>query len=174
MENSFFHSSIIRQFILRFFIIFLAIETLLYYFPPLFYQEWLAKTIGNYFQLPVEGIFIWVNGVRFEISAFCVGLSTWAMWAGLVGGFSFPHNTEKIKYGLVGLIIILFFNFFRIAAIVFMGQFTGLPILETLHLLTWFAMSALVLGGWYFLLSKHARSAQSSKVARFLLEYREK
>ena len=159
----------IRKFLLRFFAVFMLVEVFLTIFPPIHYQQWLASAVANVLGLSSQGVFIYVNGIAFEISAFCTGLSTWGLWLGLLYGFSFPRGNAKIKYALLGLGGIVLVNFFRLMGIVYAGVNYSFFAVDTLHTLTWFVMSALVLGAWYFMLSVHLKTHNSEKIAQFLL-----
>ncbi len=159
----------IRKFLFRFFAVFALVEVFLTIFPPIHYQQWLASSVAGVLGLSSQGIFIYVNGFAFEISAFCTGLSTWGLWLGLLYGFSFPRGVKKIKYALFGLGGIILVNFFRLVGIVYAGTHYSFVAVDTLHTLTWFIMSALVLGAWYALLSVHLKTRNSEKIAQFLL-----
>lgn len=167
---SFFKRSTIRTFLIRFFLIFFLVEAFLYAMPPIYYQEWLAFHLGNLLTIPTNGIFLSVNGISFEISAFCTGLSTWGLWVGLLYGFSYPSTWKKLSYALVGLALISFINFFRLLSIVYVGKIYHFEAVDTLHTITWFIMSAFVFAGWYFwVLGKHLKTTNANKIASFLL-----
>lgn len=169
MEHSFLTRPRIRMFIIRFFSIFILVELLLTLAPPLAYQEWLAATLGNILTLPVNGTLLSVEGIRFEISAFCTGLTTWGLFLGLLYGFPFPRGGKKVLYAATGLVLIVFINFFRLLAIVYVGKTVDANAVELLHTLTWFAMSAAVMGMWYSILCVHAKTKNATRVADFLL-----
>ena len=168
--KSIFTQPALQRFLLRFFTVFILVELFLTLFPPIHYQAWLAQIIGNVLGLSTSGVFISVKEIQFEISAFCTGLTTWGLWLGLVYGFSFPRGMKKIKYALLGLVAISIVNFFRLLAIVYVGNVSSFLAVDGLHTLTWFIMSALVLGAWYTLVSRHLKTSDSEKIARFLLE----
>lgn len=167
--NVFLERKTIRRFIIRFFIVFGLVELLAYLFPPLAYQAWLAQLLGEWHRIPVQGIFLSVNGIQFEISAFCTGLSTWGLFLGLLYGFSIPSNKQKIVYALLGWIIIFFLNIIRLFLIVYVGKTIDANAVELLHTLTWFAMSAAVMGGWYLLLCHELKTTHPQRVAAQLL-----
>lgn len=162
--------SALRKFLFRFFAIFLLAEVFLSIFPPVFFQEWLARVIGNMLDIPVQGIFVQANNLRFEISAFCTGLSTIGLWLGLVYGFPFPPAREKIRYALVGGGIILLANVIRLVGIVYVGILFSFEAVDALHTLTWFVMSALACGMWYYFLARETGTFDSKKIAQKLLE----
>ncbi len=169
MSFSFWKKKPIQRFLICFIIIFASVETLLYFFPPLFYQEWLAAWTAQQLSLPWNGISIDVNGVAFLVTSFCTGLTTWGLWLGLLWGFAFPKRDDKISYSILGLIGILIINSLRILLIVFVGKQWGVPAADALHTLTWFVLSAIVFGTWYYILSLHARSMNRKKIAALLL-----
>lgn len=160
----------LRRFLFRFFAIFLLVEVFLSIFPPVFFQEWLARVIGNILSIQTQGVFLTVNAVRFEISAFCTGLSTIGLWLGLVYGFPFPPAREKMRYALMGGGIILLANVMRLVGIVYVGMVSSFENVDALHTLTWFIMSALVCGMWYYFLAKKIGTFNSQKIAQKLLE----
>ena len=169
MSASFLLKPAPRKFLLRFFTVFFLVEVFLSIFPPVYLQEWLAQTIGSVLHVPVNGIFLSVNGIAFEISAFCTGITTWGLWLGLSYGFSFPRGAKKLTYALIGLAAILFVNFFRLLAIVYVGKVSYFAAVDMLHVITWFVMSALVMGTWYLMLSVYLKTTDSKKIALFLL-----
>jgi len=163
-------SPVLRRFLFRFFAIFLVVEVFLSVFPPLYFQEWLARVIGNILDIPVQGIFVSVNAIRFEISPFCTGLSTIGLWLGLVYGFPFPPGKEKIRYALVGGVMIILLNVIRLLGIVYAGMVSSAANVDALHTLTWFIMSALACGMWYYLLAQKTGTFNTQKIAQKLLE----
>lgn len=171
---SFLQRSTVQHFLIRFFVVFFAIELLLAYFPPVAYQTWLAESVGSVVHVPANGIFLSVNGIQFEISAFCTGLTSWGLLVGLLVGFTYPPWLKKIKYAALGLVGILMVNFFRLILIVYVGMATHLTMVDVLHTMTWFVMSALVVGVWYWMLCRHVKTRDSKKVAEFLLRNKNK
>jgi exosortase/archaeosortase family protein len=169
MGKSFFTRSTIYSFILRFFIIFGLVELLAYFFPPLTYQEWLTAFIGNTLNVSVNGIMLSANGILFEITPFCTGLSTWGLLLGLIFGFNVLSTRKKITYSLAGLAVISFVNIFRLLAIVYVGKTYHFEAVDTLHMLTWFVMSALVLCGWLNVLQRELKTTNMHTIAQSLL-----
>lgn len=169
MSQSFWKKSAIQQFVLRFLIIFTLVETFLYYFPPLFYQEWLAAQTAQLLNLEWKGISILVHGSVFTITSFCTGLTTWGVWLGLVGGFSLPAWNEKIRLAILGLGGVLILNTIRIIGIVYAGKLWGVGAADALHTLTWFILSLLVLGTWITVMKKKLRASTTNQLAQKLL-----
>ncbi len=169
MKKTFIQNKRVRRFLIRFFLVFALVEVFLTIAPPLAFQMWLADALGSVLHIPTDGIFLFVNGIAFEISAFCTGLTTWGLWLGLLYGFSYPRGMDKLKYALLGLIGIIFVNYFRLLVIVYLGKVSSFAAVDGLHTLTWFIMSALVMGAWFVLLSVHLKTNDSKKIASFLL-----
>ncbi|MBM3282399.1 MAG: exosortase/archaeosortase family protein [Candidatus Diapherotrites archaeon] len=169
MEKNFLTQSTIQRFVFRFFIIFGLVEFVTYYFPPLTYQEWLAALLGNGLNVSVNETLLFVNGIVFEITPFCTGLSTWGLLLGLIYGFDVLSARKKILYALAGWVIIFGINILRLLAIVYVGKTYHVDAVDTLHTLTWFVMSAIVLWLWLRVLMRELNTTKMNSIAQSLL-----
>ena len=166
---SFFHYPVIRSFIFRFIFIFVGMELLLYWFPPIGYQTWIATQIGNLLHVSVDQTFLGVEGSFFEISAFCSGFTTFALFAGLVLGFNVPSVERKIRLLISGGLFIFALNFIRIYFVVWIGKMYSIGAAEAVHVLSWFVLSALVMGLWFLLMKKETGARTQRELARRLI-----
>ena len=169
MSLPFLGRSTIQRFVVRFFVIFGLVELFTYTFPPLAYQEWLATVVGNTLNISVNGTLLTANGIVFEITPFCTGLSTWGLLLGLIYGFDALSTRKKIIYSLVGWGIIFGVNILRLLAIVYVGKTYHFEAVDTLHTFTWFVMSGLVMGGWLFILQRELKTTNLHSIAQSLL-----
>lgn len=170
MHRSFFTYPVIQTFIIRFTVLFVGMELLLILFPPIGYQQWIATQIGNLLHVPVDQTFLRVGGSFFEISAFCSGFTTFALFAGLVLGFSIPSIERKIGLLLSGGLFILVLNFIRIYLVVWIGEHYSIGAAETFHMITWFVLSALVMILWFILMKKETGARNQRELAHRLIQ----
>ncbi|MEK6902300.1 MAG: exosortase/archaeosortase family protein [archaeon] len=168
-RKPFFSHPVIRTFVVRFFLVFFAVELLLFLFPPLGYQEWIATQIGNLLHVPVNETFLLVNESWFEISAFCSGFTTLALFAGLVLGFNIPDWATKVRFLMEGGLLIFLLNFIRIYFVVWVGVNYSFAAAETFHILSWFALSGMILWMWMELMKKETRTMNAGELARYLV-----
>ncbi len=141
----------IRSFLVRFFLLFLLVEGLLFFIPPTGYQVWLATSIGGWFSAPVHEIWIMVAHGNFEITPSCTGITSASLFLGLLWGFpSLPK--KKLFYSAGGILLLLLLNYFRLLLVVAAGDYYSLLAAEVLHILSWFILSGIAFGIWFAIL----------------------
>ena len=136
-------------FLVKFGIIFGILHYLLLVGNILFFQEWLAKTIGNLLQLNVQNEVISLGIYSLVVSPSCTGLVSSIILAGIVFSLKKPELKTKFKIVLLSAIVFLIVNFFRVFLVVWTAKMLGFQYAEALHQLTWFAMSGIILVLWY-------------------------
>jgi exosortase/archaeosortase family protein len=166
--HSFFTRTEIRVFLFRFFLIFILAEFTLYYFPPIPYQEWLASSMGEWFSLPTHEIWVPVTNGNFEITPSCTGITSAALFVGLVYGFPrLPKNKGMVA--LAGVFLLLVLNYFRLLLVIGTGEIISLPAAELVHVFSWFVLSGIALGMWFAFIQKETGEKNWRRVGRALL-----
>lgn len=169
--DSFLARPAIQGFLFRFFMIFAASQLFLEFVSIIPIQQLLTQLVGGLLYLPVNGIYLPLSSIAvFEVTAFCTGLTSAAMLLGLLFGFAFPPLPQKIKLAVAGILLIFLVNVFRVAFVVYVGvQTQDVGLVEALHTLTWFIMSGLVLGMWYWGMKRITKTTNGNALARKLL-----
>lgn len=168
MVGSFFSREEIRTFLFRFFLVFIGVEFLLYVFPPISYQEWLASSIAGWFAIPYHEIWVSVAHGNFEITPSCTGFTSAALFLGLLLGFpSLPKR--KLGWAALGVLLILVLNYVRLLAVVWVGETVSLPAAEGIHILSWFVLSGIALGMWFRILQHETKEKNWRKIGKALL-----
>jgi exosortase/archaeosortase family protein len=98
---------------------------------------------------------IYLNDTIFVITNSCTGLTTIAMFFGLIFAFKNPELIEKIKNFLIGTTIVFLINIFRIIFILVMAKL-GFNAIQV-HDLTWIIMSLTSILIWYKLNKKNLK-----------------
>ncbi len=169
MALSFLSRAEVKSFLMRFFFIFIGVELLLYAFPPLPYQEWLASSLGTAFHLPFHFIWVSLTNGQFEITPSCTGLTSASLFLGLIWGFhSIPR--KKIGVSILGIFFILVLNYFRLFIVVGAGRTHGLGVAEILHVLSWFILSGIAFGMWLHILRRETGEKDWRKIGKALMK----
>jgi exosortase/archaeosortase family protein len=161
---------IIVSFLVRFFLIFIGVELALAIFPLYAYQSGLTESLGRVFSLPVNGTFLFFqDGTVFEISAFCTGFTSAALFAGLLYGFSsIPKN--KTKYLIEGTVLLLLLNYIRLLVIIWVGQTVSISAAYWAHALSWFVLSGIAFGAWLLILRRETGGTTLQELGRRLMQ----
>lgn len=141
-------------FLVKFWVLFLVAEIVLNYFGVVWLQKEIASRIAIILNLPYQNYFIFVNDGAFEINASCSGLVSASILGALVFSLRKPSFDKKIVIFLVGSLILVLLNFFRVLLVVWVGSVYGLSVAEFVHVATWFATTFFVLACWYYFTKK--------------------
>jgi len=138
-------------FVLKFFAVFFVLEALLVGSSIPLLQEPIASLEAGLLGLESEGNIILSEGGNFEISPSCTGLVSSIILAAIIFSLKKPEIKKKIGIFLAGSVSLLVLNLFRIYLVILGGELFGFWIVEPLHILSWFATTALILVLWYYL-----------------------
>lgn len=141
-------------FFAKFFAVFFALELAIHIIPLKWLEVFIASTQAGMLRLESAGSLIFVEGGTFEITPSCTGLVSAGVLAALVFSLKKPGMREKIIVFASGTALLLIVNYFRVLAVVWSGTFFGAGFAEMLHMVSWFATSAAILGAWYFFTKK--------------------
>ncbi len=124
-------------------------------FAPLgFLEEWEAQTVGAWLGLPVSGNTIAVPDGVFLINAGCTGVLSILLLAAILAGLREPDWKTRALIWASGSAILFLTNLLRVALVVEAGRRVGMEIAGTLHVASWFLVSALVIGLSLFLIDQ--------------------
>ena len=143
-------------FLAKFFAIFLVLEALIYFIGFSALKQWLAGIEAGFLGLQAQGNII--GG--FEIGSSCTGLVSIAILAGIVFGLRKPELKKKILVFAIGAVALLIVNIARVFLVLWIGQNIGLQAAETAHVISWFAMTAVILALWLVLTKKIAKEKE--------------
>jgi exosortase/archaeosortase family protein len=145
----------IGLFLLKFFVIFTILSTIINLLDLTMLNSWLAyisaTTSTNLLVGP--GLFvldnvIFLNGNKFIVTNSCTGLVSASILASVIFSLKKPEIKKKIVLLLVGTIILLFFNIPRLMLVLLSAK-AGFDA-ELIHIFTWYIMSGLILLIWYY------------------------
>lgn len=168
-SHSFYSNPRVRTFVIRFLLVFFAFQVLAVFSPLHFLQNAMAQILGGMFSLPVEGSLLLLRPTAFEITPLCTGITSIAIWLGLLWGFKLPEKKEKIALAVWGSIVILLINFFRVMLIVYWGKTYPLAAVELAHTISWFVLSGVIILGWRYFLMQRYGFENGKELARELL-----
>lgn len=156
-------------FVWRFLLVFFAFQLLALFTPLHFLQDTMAQLLGRMFSIPVQGDLLLLRPTVFEITPLCTGISSIAIWLGLLWGFKLPEKKEKAALAVWGSIAILLVNFFRVMLIVYWGTTYPLAQVELAHTISWFVLSGIIIWSWHYYLMQRYNFKNGKELAQQLL-----
>lgn len=135
-------------FVLKFFIIFFAISTLIELADLSFLTNALAKLTASALGLSANGSVVFVGGSTFVVTNACTGLMSAAILAAIIFSLKKPTLSKKVFFFITGLIMLMIVNVPRVMLVLWAAK-AGFDA-ELVHVITWFIMSAVVLLLWYY------------------------
>ena len=136
-------------FLLKFFITFFVLHTIILNLNLDFFNSFLAFISASYLGLDFISNIILVNNMSFVITNSCTGLVSSAILVAINFASKRPFEFKKIKVVVFGVLVLLIINVPRIMFILISAKIGLDP--NFIHSLTWFLMSGLVLILWYYL-----------------------
>jgi exosortase/archaeosortase family protein len=144
----------IGLFLLKFFVIFTILSTIINLLDLTMLNSWLAYISATYTTFIIgHGLFvldnvIFLNGNKFIVTNSCTGLVSASILASVIFSLKKPEIKKKIVLVLIGTIILLFFNLPRLM-LVLLSPKAGFDA-DLIHIFTWYIMSGLILLIWYY------------------------
>lgn len=144
-------------FLIKFFVIFFALYSLLFAAPTAPLENGIAG-----FEAKLLGIEARENALLFDSSALvvtesCTGMLSAITLAAVVFSLKKPCLKKKVTLFAAGAIALLSVNLLRVYAVVAIAMRGNIQNAETMHVLSWFAMAALILLLWFYLTKKVAK-----------------
>ncbi|MCX8190324.1 MAG: exosortase/archaeosortase family protein [Candidatus Diapherotrites archaeon] len=144
-------------FLLKFFLIYGALQTIIYFADVAFVTNWIASFEASLFSLQSQGNTIRSGTVVFVINNSCTGLVSISVLAAIVFSFRRPSLKEKIMVFLPCSAILFLVNLARVYAVIYAGVHINHNLVEPLHISSWFLMSGAIVILWYFGTKKFAK-----------------
>lgn len=138
----------ILKFLFKFLLIFLTLFFIIEIINLSFLNNFLSEKVAKIFNLNYAENIIFGGEVNFIITNFCTGLVSISILAGIIFSFKKPIMTNKIIFFVLGALILLIANFFRIIFVILMAS-VGFDA-ELVHTITWFLMSFIILVFWFY------------------------
>ena len=137
-------------FLVKFLAIFAVLHLLLYLFDLSPLQESIASLEAGWLGLEASGDLVFVGGQAFAITPSCTGLVASFILAAVVFALKKPGGKEKVATYLIGTLALLLINLLRVYLVLLAAIAYGVAAAEALHVASWFVMSALIIGLWYY------------------------
>ena len=144
-------------FLAKFFAIFIVLHTLIYFVDLSWLQNSIAGFEAGLLNIPVQEQFVQVNSDVFEVSQSCTGLISSFILAAIVFSLKKPELKTKAVLFTLGSITLLLVNLVRVYLVLLAAQLYGLMAAHWLHVLSWFAMSALIIALWFYLTANYLK-----------------
>lgn len=141
-------------FLIKFFLIYAVLQTLILVAPLEPLQNSIASFEAGLFGLEPEGNSIAFDSQRFEIVANCTGLMGISVLAAIIFALTKPGLKKKLALFAGGTAILFPLNLLRVYIVIAVAMTLDPNMAETLHTITWFTTSALILGLWYYTTKK--------------------
>ena len=141
-------------FLLKFFALFGLAHFLLYAVDISFLQAVLAKTEAGLLGLRSNESLVFISKQAFEITPSCTGLVSGITLGALVFSLKKPEMKKKLPIFLAGAAGLFILNFLRVYFVLLSGIWYGVGVAESVHVASWLAMTAGIIGSWYFLTKK--------------------
>lgn len=138
----------ISVFVIKFFLLFSILFLLIEFTNLNFLNNFLAEYSAKFFGLDYFSNIIFGENINFVVTNLCTGLVSVAILFSIIFAFKKPSNINKIIIFVLGALILLISNFFRILFVIFMAK-NGFDA-ELVHSITWFIMSFLILIFWFY------------------------
>ncbi len=145
-------------FLLKFFVIFAAVEALLLYADFSLLENYIAASAANWLGLPHSANLIFLPDGTFEINSQCTGLVSAGVLAAIVFSLRKPDLGKKAAIFLAGFALLLVLNYFRVYLVVWAGKAYGIGAGEMVHVASWFTTAAFVLALWYYFTKRVAKT----------------
>ncbi len=138
------------KFFLKFVILFLFFQYILFTIDLSLVEKGLAQTISTITNYPAIENKIYTETQVFEIGPNCTGLLTLAILIALLLSLEVPKKETKVKIFLVGLPIVLLTNLARIYLLLYVPK----KEIFLVHTITWFLNAFVILAIWYYFYKK--------------------
>lgn len=138
----------ILKFVFKFCLIFFTLFFIIEIMDLSFLNNFLAEKVAKIFGLEYFENIIFGNGINFLITNLCTGLVSISILAGIIFSFKKPIIENKIIFFVLGALILLIANFFRIIFVIFIANL-GFDA-ELVHTITWFLMSGIIILIWFY------------------------
>ncbi len=144
-------------FFAKFFAIFWIGEIVLPAMPLASIEKWIAGMQAELLGLQAAGNTLLIGNYEFVINSYCTGAVSSIILLALIFSLKQPGIKTKLAMWGAGTIVLFIANIARIYAVLWSGLAIGPEIAETVHIASWFGVSAIVIWVWYVLTKKIAK-----------------
>jgi len=141
-------------FLLKFFLIFGVLQSIIVAAPLSALNEWIASVEASALSLENHGDSVVSGNASYVITNSCTGLVSGSILAAIVFSLKKPGVKKKTIVFLAGAVVLFLVNLLRVYVVILGGITYGFGFAEALHVASWFAMSALIISLWYYLTKK--------------------
>ncbi len=141
-------------FLLKFFLIFGVLQSIIVAAPLSGLNKWIAGIEASALSLENHEASVISGNASYVITNSCTGLVSGSILAAIVFSLKKPGVKKKTAVFLAGAIMLFLINLLRVYIVILGGITYGFEFAETLHVASWFAMSALIISIWYYLTKK--------------------
>lgn len=142
------------EFLIKFFVIFGVLQSIIWIAPLKPLNEWIAGLEANALFLERDGNAVITKNAHYSITNSCTGLVSGSILAAIVFALKKPELKKKIVVFVLGANVLFLVNLVRVYFVVLGGVKFGFEFAELLHIFSWFLMSALIILLWYYLTKK--------------------
>jgi len=161
-KKDYFEEKKLFLFLIKFFVIFFVLSTLIGLVDLSFFTNYLTILVAKLANANFVGNVIFVGKASFIVSNYCTGLMSASILAAIIFALRKPELKKKILLFAFGLCLLLVVNVPRLLLVVLAAQ-SGFDA-ELVHTITWFLMSALILIIWYYGTKRIAKKEVSSLI----------
>ena len=144
-------------FLARFFAIFGVGSIALPAAPLGWLEEAMTAAEAQILGLQAKGNTVFIQDFAFIINEYCTGALSSVILLALVFSLKKPEIKTKIWMWAIGTIVLFAANIARVYAVLWSGLAISPAIAESVHVATWFLVSAVIIAVWYFLTKKIAK-----------------
>jgi exosortase/archaeosortase family protein len=141
-------------FTLKFFIIFALLYALLFMLDFSIIENWLASLEAGFLGIQAFGNQVQVGEGLFAITESCIGLFSGIVLAAIVFACKKPSLKLKAGIAVLGIALLFLINILRVYFVLLAGKAFGIQAAELVHVASWLAMTAIIIGTWYYLTKK--------------------
>jgi exosortase/archaeosortase family protein len=139
-------------FLIKFFTIYTILQTIILTANITPLQNTIATIAGNSTNLATENNTIHFKTNKFNVTPNCTGLLSASILTAIIFSLKKPPLKQKIIIATTGTLILLTANMIRVIIVVLAGIHYNTA--HTTHTITWFLMTAIIIGTWYHFTKK--------------------
>jgi exosortase/archaeosortase family protein len=136
-------------FLIKFFTIFFVLSFIIEKLDLTFFLNIITSISANCLGLEFLGNKIFIERAVFIVTNSCTGLVSASILAAVIFALKKPKMHQKLKLFVFGTLLLVVINIPRIILILFVASI-GVMDPDLIHTITWFLMSFMILGVWYF------------------------
>ena len=151
-------------FLAKFSIIFFSFYALLLASDLNFFENAITGFQASMLNLPKTGNLILTENANYKITESCTGLLSIIILGSTIFSLKKPEIKIKFKMLLIGSLALVIINLIRVYFVLLAGITFNPLTAETLHIVSWFVMSGLILMIWLEMTKKIAKEKDFSKL----------